>query len=335
MKKGFTLIELLAVIVVLAIILVIAIPNVVKIIEQSRKDAYIKNEEMLIDTTKKYLVNNTSLLPSNIGDTIEIKLSDLQALNLIEEIRDPKNSSNTCNGYVLVTKLGENKYDYKPNLNCNNEVVDSYISDGLAIYLTFDDGQALDYTPNNFHGVVNGPIASTNRDLEQNKALSFNGNGNYVNLGNNPALNIVGNITISVWIKLNEDVLSNDDIVHKEAQYSLLIYHTGQITWADSSVWNYATFGYYGMVSYNKWTQVTAVRDGGTVYIYENGELIVKRVVGGPIITKASIPHIGCYADYAADSCSTNYFNGYIDDILIYNRALSAAEVKYNYDISK
>ena len=46
-KKGFTLIELLAVIVVLGIILAIAIPSITGIIEESKKNSFIKSAEMI------------------------------------------------------------------------------------------------------------------------------------------------------------------------------------------------------------------------------------------------------------------------------------------------
>ena len=49
-KKGFTLIELLGVIVVLAIILVISVPNILKIIESTRKQAFFSNVKSIVNT---------------------------------------------------------------------------------------------------------------------------------------------------------------------------------------------------------------------------------------------------------------------------------------------
>ena len=48
-KKGFTLIELLAVIVILAIIMVIAVPQILNVIENSRKSAFNSNAKMIAD----------------------------------------------------------------------------------------------------------------------------------------------------------------------------------------------------------------------------------------------------------------------------------------------
>lgn len=52
MKKGFTLIELLAVIVILAIIAVIAVPIVIKIIDDSKKNASLSSAEMYMDAVE-------------------------------------------------------------------------------------------------------------------------------------------------------------------------------------------------------------------------------------------------------------------------------------------
>ena len=48
-RKGFTLIELLAVIVILAIIMVIAVPQILNVIENSRKSAWTSNVKMIAD----------------------------------------------------------------------------------------------------------------------------------------------------------------------------------------------------------------------------------------------------------------------------------------------
>ena len=50
-KLGFTLIELLAVIVILAIIALIATPIILGIVEDARKDAFLRSVELLVSTT--------------------------------------------------------------------------------------------------------------------------------------------------------------------------------------------------------------------------------------------------------------------------------------------
>jgi len=136
---GFTLVELLAVIVILGVILAIAIPNIINVIEKTRIDAIIKNEEMMTNAVKKYLVSNTNELPRSIGETKEIPLTTLVNNSLMDNIRNPRGSNN-CNGYILVTKVNNTEYVYNPRIDCETNR-GSVSSDSLILYYGFDDFQ--------------------------------------------------------------------------------------------------------------------------------------------------------------------------------------------------
>ncbi len=157
MKKGFTLVELLAVVVILGIVLVIALPAVTDIVNNARLNAHIKNEEMLVETTKLYLTNNKSKIPLQVGETSEVSLTNLQNENLAGEIIDPRNKNNTCNGYVLITKIDNNIYDYTPHLNCIDPERGSAEADRLILHYKFDDFQ--EYTENLIN---NNPVPVVN-----------------------------------------------------------------------------------------------------------------------------------------------------------------------------
>ena len=51
-RKGFTLIELLAVIVILGVLLIIAVPKVSQYITNSRKNSFISEANIFIDSVK-------------------------------------------------------------------------------------------------------------------------------------------------------------------------------------------------------------------------------------------------------------------------------------------
>ena len=65
-KQAFTLVELLAVIVILAIILIIAVPNVLNIIEGTKKDSY-KNQIKLIENMAEVYAVSKSLTYDDKG----------------------------------------------------------------------------------------------------------------------------------------------------------------------------------------------------------------------------------------------------------------------------
>ena len=57
-KNGFTLIELLAVIAILAILVVLAIPNIISLVEKSRKNLAETSAKSLVNTAKNYYIKN-------------------------------------------------------------------------------------------------------------------------------------------------------------------------------------------------------------------------------------------------------------------------------------
>ena len=149
MKKGFTLIELLAVIAVLAIVLLIAVPSIINVIKDIKMNALIKDEKMVANATKNYLSANQTLIPTRVGDMIEISLNTLLTNKYITDIKDPYTNTD-CNGYVIVTKI-DNGYSYNPHMKCgsSNTIGDSS-ADGLMLHYKFDDFQ--EPTVNLFNG---------------------------------------------------------------------------------------------------------------------------------------------------------------------------------------
>ena len=118
-NNGFTLVELLAVIVVLAIILAIAIPQVLKLTEKAKSDAFLVNEKMLVKAARDYAALGNVDLPTVIGLTAEVSYADLKGVNGMNEIYDQK-SGDECSGYVTIKLVATNKYEYLPNLSCTS-----------------------------------------------------------------------------------------------------------------------------------------------------------------------------------------------------------------------
>ena len=71
----------------------------------------------------------------------------------------------------------------------------------------------------------------------------------------------------------------------------------------------------------NTWAHLAATYDGATMRFYVNGVQVASRAQTGAIATSTNPLQIG------GDSIFGQYFAGRIDEVRIYNRALSASEV--------
>ena len=199
---------------------------------------------------------------------------------------------------------------------------------GLFAYWKFDDGSgssAADASGNGHTGtLVNMNTGTAWIAGKVNGALRFDGTNDYVRIGNvSPA----GGITVSAWV--NPSSIGIDrQIVSKgfngtRTQWEL------KTTTVDGKVsFRHWAPGAVGVESIHRltagvWTHVAATYDGTTWRIYWNGVLDNQANAGGPVATTRNLC-IGCVD---IDGTPGQFWVGAIDDVKIYDRALSAAEV--------
>src|SRR5207247_4603079 len=199
-------------------------------------------------------------------------------------------------------------------------------------YWRFEDGSgtvAADSSGNGFNGaLVNGPAFVAGPVCQ---ALSFDGVDDYVDVANAQALDIFP-LTIAVWIRTTDTGLHG--VVNKYLSSSLNGYQIftngGSLcAWyfrdATDYVWDgtactLATPGYNDGL----WHHVALVVDASGESLYVDGVPKAARAwtgTAGPATTTASLT-FGRYPGIA-----TPYFPGSLDEVRIYGRALSAAEV--------
>jgi len=73
----------------------------------------------------------------------------------------------------------------------------------------------------------------------------------------------------------------------------------------------------------NAWTHLATTYDGATVRLYVNGLQVASAAQTGSIATTTNLLQIG-----GSPALGAQYFSGRIDEVRIYNRALSAAEIQ-------
>lgn len=181
------------------------------------------------------------------------------------------------------------------------------------------------------HGTLQGHTSWTSNVPPTNfanpYALSFDGSGDYVEVPHNNSLNPVKELTLAVWVKL---VNPGDDqkIVGKTT------IGTGYVLGVENNalypgVWD-STGAHYafqaGSISANTWTHLAVTwQTGGQMIGYINGTE-VNRITAStnPIGSDAMPLRIGV-APWDPGAFGVN---GFIDEVRVYNRALSATEIQ-------
>jgi len=168
------------------------------------------------------------------------------------------------------------------------------------------------------NGTVYGnPQIKGDNDCVSGRCMSFDGDGDYIDYGNG----IIGesSYTKSVWIKTNTPSASN--IISGSGSQHVLYLSSGNIvasnTWSTPQISRSANF-------YNdKWHHIVFTYSDSRARIYFNGIFLSPEATlsNGPA---NSITYVGAYN-------ASNFFKGLMDDIRIYNSALSSAKIKQNY----
>ncbi len=197
-------------------------------------------------------------------------------------------------------------------------------ANGLVAYYPFN-GNANDESGNGNNGTIIGAASSIDRFGNANSAYSFDGLNNYIQIPNSSSLDINGpsQISICAWAKFSE--IKKQGIVGKWGQiggpqYLLYMDITNKVTFQVQPSGGVSGFASLTTPEINKWYFIVGVFDQSTRKLYFNGSLDNQVSNSYTIVSTTQNLEIGRYDE-------TNYFNGVIDDIRIYNRALSAVEI--------
>ncbi len=164
---------------------------------------------------------------------------------------------------------------------------------------------------------------------KRNSSLYFNGTDDYVNIGSGTSLDQTSQVSVSAWVYPTNNtgwyvIFQRGDGTPNG--YRLKISNTSK--WAfnpdASGSWTYSTDD----AAINTWSYVVGTWDGTTTKLYVNGVLVSTTSDSGtPTSTAGEVANIGSYGNGAGQ-----LFPGQIDDVRIYNYALTASQVKNVYN---
>jgi len=210
-------------------------------------------------------------------------------------------------------------------------------ANGLVGWWPFN-GNANDESGNGNNGTVNNVNAAIDRFGNGNSAFSFNRQTiNEINVNNTSTLNSLSNISISIWVKLvsyNEpgqagynhwinksDQSNNHHFIFANNASQVYFYYTGGAGF----------FATNNLPQLNQWTHIVVTHnyDGSQNSIckfYFDGNLIESIPAIQPINQTLDNLKIGAFGAY-----NYNRVDGSLDDIGIWNRALTACEIQNLY----
>ena len=203
----------------------------------------------------------------------------------------------------------------------------------IALY-TFD-GNAEDISGNQNHGIVNGAILSTDRFGNQNCAYEFDGIDDYIQIDSQVISS--KEFSISFWSKTNQFKSHLAFMLVPDNTSDRLAIHVNYNHNGDTSI-----FYDFGDISGNgrlydlplptlvrEWEHYTFVTSNSadSMLIYRNGALTKSVDYSDNIQDTMRALRIG-------SGFNANYFSGKLDDIHIFNRALSSSEILSDYTTS-
>jgi len=292
-------------------------------------------------------VYNDNITARSIGETVILGArysADSDYFNgLIDEVR----ISNTARHSSWISTEYNNQSDVgsfmsfgtEQSLNrvaIVNAPITNKLTDGLVGHWTFNGpdmdwasstAEALDRSGNGNNGNVIGAGAVIGK---VGQGLDFDGVDDYVGVGTD--LFEYQNFSVSTWVYIKGDgagLADNGIITNVEPTSGdpgwLLIYNTTDNNirfYAEDGVWQNAASV---AVNNNQWYHIVGVADAGILRVYIDGLSSGTTDTYGTIdYTGTTNSYIGVY-DTSGDNF--NYFNGTIDEVRVYNRALSADEV--------
>ncbi|MDP2926225.1 MAG: LamG-like jellyroll fold domain-containing protein, partial [Nanoarchaeota archaeon] len=238
----------------------------------------------------------------------------------------PGNATTQKNTDIYVNLTTNDTNDYYSFVDFDRDVL---------LWMRMDDVSGttvIDYMQRN-NGTSSGGAAQVDNGYF-GKGFSFDGVDDYVRIQDSNILGNMSSLTISLWAKFYDNS-SNQWLVYKRHTASpWLSYRMGYYSkliqfWITNSSSSSATAVAETNILTNTWYHIVETYNGSNVQIYINGaeDDSTANILSGPVFDSNTFLDIGGFWD-SLD------FNGTIDEVLFFNRSLSAAEISALYNSS-
>ncbi|MFA6315415.1 MAG: LamG domain-containing protein [Candidatus Paceibacterota bacterium] len=290
---------------------------------------YIDGVSNRTDTYTGYLIDYNTIL--KIGSNVTLSLFN----GSIDEVR-------IYNRALSASEI-LNLYNSGKVVANRTEFSNSSLTTGLIGHWTFDGKDMLqnvaDKSGQGNNGKIIGQAATTTAAGKIGQALSFDGSDDYVDLGTASTYDLSsGSFTLSAWVKTTDTdgpILSRINTptnyvgwewnISKGASYS----DPGKPSFYTDDTWISAN----STVNDNKWHHIVVVHEvtGSLTTFYKDGVADGSATINNPYTTS----HLLAIGLRQGDASFPQMYQGSIDDVRIYNRALSVPEILNLYNSGK
>lgn len=132
--------------------------------------SYDKIENKMVEAAKEYYKGKDTLLPSKIGDSIEVDVAVLVSGGHIKDLSEYTKDGVTCIGKVIVGKSPNETYDYVPYLDCGEAYKTIFLYEKLKENIV-TSGNGLYDMSNVVEGSINLGFDEDGYDLSSNDLL--------------------------------------------------------------------------------------------------------------------------------------------------------------------
>lgn len=227
------------------------------------------------------------------------------------------------------------------SVNCLTGLVTNNQSNSWGAVASYPfNGNANDVSGNNFNGVVQNASLAPDKNGTPNSCYYFrgyrSGNPDYITLPTLETINSTEEISVSLWVKVDSTIQNGgtpftmmpDDASDRFNTH--INYLPFQVVWDNGDIFGNGRVFLYKSNSFT-WDHYVFVKSAvnNKMQVYLNNVLIIDDNKHDDISNKNKNIRLG------GGAVDTEYFAGWMDDVKIFNRALTAAEVSSIYNAEK
>ena len=303
-------------------------------INHSQVDSDLNSFPILVNITDTDLRDDAQ----DDGDDISFVICDGFNIQLNHEIEYYDNTSGKLVAWVNVTSISSSRstaiYMYYGNSGCSSQENITGVWDAnytMVQHLNESSGTLFDSTNNDNDGYNIGAEYTATAKIAGGYDFADT-QKDYINISDNPSLNITKSLTISTWIKTSALSQQARIVTKGKAANNAYILNAclnsndkPYFSIWDEGVKQSANSNY--VITDNVWHYVVGTFNGSQIEIYIDSELNNTAEYIGDIDTVSTNLAIPCY-----EQAPSNYFEGIIDEVRISNTARSTAWISTSYN---